>query len=134
MPTVYSSAPIDVLKSNDDQRTVTGWASVIEENGVPVVDFQGDVIDEGDLEKAAHNFVMDERAGKLMHQGKRVADVVASFPMTKDIQKALGIDLKKVGWLITMKIRDEELWKRVKAGEFPAFSIGGHGRREAIPE
>lgn len=120
----------EILKvSDDEQRLVLGWASVIEEAGKSVVDSQGDVIDEDTLLKAAHGFILDARAGKLMHQGKRVGDVVESIVFTKDLQKALGIDLGKIGWLITYKVRDEELWKEVKAGKYPAFSIGGLGRR-----
>lgn len=118
-----------VLKVDEDQRLVYGWASVIEENGVPVVDDQDDVIEEPTLLKAAHGFVLDARAGKLMHAGKQVGDIVESMVFSKKLQAALGVNLNKVGWLIAYKVRDDALWERVKRGEFPAFSIGGHGRR-----
>ena len=121
-----------VLKIDETLKTVFGWASVIEENGLTVVDRQGDMISEPTLQKAVHGYIMDERAGKVMHKGKRVADVVESLVMTKDLQKALGIDLNKSGWLIGMKIRDEELWKQVKSGDFPTFSIGGQGQRVPV--
>ena len=49
----------------------------------------------------------------------------------KDVQKALGIDLGKVGWFGAMRFRDDEVWAAVKSGKFRAFSIGGTGVREA---
>ena len=129
----------EILKvNNDEQQTVTGWASVIEEGGQPLIDRQEDIIDEPILVKAAHDFILDSRAGKLMHQGKRVADVVESCVMTKELQKVLGVVVKNekgqqiVGWLITMKIRDPKLWEEAKNGEFTSFSIGGVGRREEV--
>jgi hypothetical protein len=121
-----------ITKVDEDQRLVSGWFSVIEDGGERVVDAQGDVISEAALVKAAHDFMRDSRAGKAMHQGRRAADVVESIVFTRDLQKALGIDLGKVGWFATMKVRDDEVWKRVKSGELCAFSIGGTGRRRKI--
>ena len=34
-----------ILKTDDEQRMVYGWASVVTEKGEPVVDRQGDVIE-----------------------------------------------------------------------------------------
>ncbi len=118
-----------ILKLEDEERIVFGWASVISEKGEVVVDSQGDMIREDVLAKAAREFVLDERAGKVMHQGKRIADVVESIVFTKELQKILGIDLGKVGWFVAFKIRDEKIWKKVKDGTLSMFSIGGLGRR-----
>jgi hypothetical protein len=49
-----------------------------------------------------------------------------------EVQKALGVDLGKVGWFIGLKIEDVGVWKRVKSGELSAFSFGGRGVREPI--
>lgn len=118
--------------SDDDMRIAWGWFSVIEEGGVPVVDAQDDVIGETTLVKAVHEFVLDSRAGKLMHKGRRVADIVESVVFTRDVQNALGIDLGKVGWFGAMKFRDDEVWAKVKSGELRAFSIGGVGQRRMV--
>lgn len=115
-----------ITKLDEELRLAYGWFSVIEENGQAVVDRQGDVIGEATLRKAAHDFIVDARAGKVMHRGKRVADIVDSIVLTKEVQKALGIDLGKVGWFGAMRFRDEDAWRRVKSGELAAFSIGGH--------
>ena len=122
----------DIIKANDSLRTIWGWASIIEVGGEPVVDHQGDVIDEAELVKAAHGYVSEARVGKAMHKGLPVGEVVESVVFTKAVQQALGIDLGKVGWFIAMKINDGRVWKRIKAGELRAFSIGGKGKREKI--
>lgn len=121
-----------VTKIDDEQKIAYGWFSVIEEGGQPVVDTQGDIITEPTLIKAVHGFILDSRAGKLMHNGQRVADVVDSIVFAKDLQKALGVDLGKVGWFGGMKFRDDAIWQRVKSGELPAFSIGGYGKRKPV--
>ena len=122
----------EFTKIDEDKRLVTGWASVITENGEHVIDSQEDVITEEELVKAAHQFMQDARVAKEMHEGGQIGDVVESLVMTTALQKQLGIDLGKVGWIITMKINDDEVWKRVKDGELRAFSIGGQGVREPI--
>jgi hypothetical protein len=121
-----------ITKTDDEQRVVYGWASVISEKGIPTIDTQGDIIEAADLTKAAHNFMLDSRAGKLMHQGGKIAEVVESALFTSEMQKSLGIDLGKEGWYIGMKILKEDLWTRIKAGEFPAFSIGGRAHRVPV--
>lgn len=123
-----------VVKAEEDERLVYGWASVISRNGAPVVDRQGDVIEGETLEKAATRFMLSARAGKIMHAGAPVATVVHSFPLTKSIAEAFGISSDAEGWLIAMRVEDEALWQRVKGGEFPAFSIGGRGRRVPVTE
>lgn len=127
---IYGMESTDnVLKLDEELRVAYGWFSVVEENGEPVVDTQGDIIKADTLVKAVHNFILDSRSGKVMHRGKRVADIVESLVLTKDVQAALGIDLDKVGWFGAMKFRDEEAWAKVKDGTFRAFSIGGTARR-----
>ena len=121
----------ELVAKNEELQLVTGWASIIEEDGEAVVDKQGDMISESELIQAAHKFVSDSREAKVMHKGDEVGEIVESLVFTPDLQKALGIDLKKVGWLITMKVNDET-WDRVKKGELRAFSIGGKAHREEI--
>lgn len=122
----------EILKVDRERRVAYGWFSVIEEDGEAVVDSQGDVINEGVLLDAVHEFAIDSRAGRLMHRGHQIADVVESIALTKDVQEALGIDLGRVGWFGAMKFRDDEAWRRVKSGELQAFSIGGSGVRRPL--
>jgi hypothetical protein len=130
MPQVNFSTTI--TKFNEELGVVYGWASVIKEGNEYVVDRQGDVIQEDELLKAAHDFVINERNAKVMHVGEVKGEIVESLIFTDDLQKALGIDLKKVGWFIGMKLNDKEVLKQVKSGELKAFSIGGKGIRQQI--
>ena len=90
------------------------------------------MIDEATLVKAAHEFVIDFRTGKVMHNGKKTGDLVESVVFTADLQKALGIDLKKIGWFVGFKVRDDAAWEQVKSGKLKAFSIGGVGNRREM--
>lgn len=121
-----------IIKLDDDKRLVYGWASVIEKEGEPVVDKQGDVIKSADLVEAAHDYMSQHRKAREMHEGVNKGETVSSIVFTHDVQKALGIDLEMVGWFICQKIHDDKLWKRFKSGEISAFSIGGHGQRTDI--
>lgn len=121
-----------ILKLDDEQRLVYGWASVITEKGVPVVDRQGDVIKPQTLEKAVSKFMEHVRVGKEMHSGEQVGQIIHSWPMTTEISKAVGIECDREGWLVAYKVYDDAVWQKVKSGNYPAFSIGGRARREAI--
>ena len=118
-----------ILKTYPDQQIVYGWASVISENGTPIIDTQGDVIMPAALAKAAQDFMVDSRQGKLMHKGEPIGEVVESIVLTKELQDALGIDLKKEGWFVGFKVHKAEIWKKFKDGDYPAFSIGGLAER-----
>lgn len=116
-----------IIKSGDD-RLVYGWASVVLEGDQVVVDLHDDVILERDLMLAAHGFIEDGGVIKVNHMGGAVGHAVESAVFTSDLQKALGVDLGKIGWLLCAKI-DEDKWPKVKAdiaeGKFSGFSIGG---------
>lgn len=126
------SLSVPISKVDDEQRMVWGWASVIEENGRVVTDKQDDQIEIAELSKAAHGFMKFYRVGGDMHETMGVGDVVESIVFTPDVQKALGVDLGKVGWFVGFHVTDNEVWKRVKSGDLKAFSFGGRARREAI--
>lgn len=125
------SLTIPITKVDDEQRMVWGWASVVEEGGVIVTDKQDDQIDIADLSKAARDFMQFSRVGGAMHSAMGVGTVVESIVFTPEVQKALGVDLGKVGWFVGYHVSDDAVWQRVKAGELQAFSFGGKARREA---
>ena len=52
------SVPLDVQKMVPDQQLIFGWASVVEKNGVLIIDKQGDIITPETLEDAAYDFVL----------------------------------------------------------------------------
>ena len=121
-----------ILKTDDEQRMVYGWASVVTEKGEAVVDRQGDVIEADTLVKAVNEFMEHVRVGKAMHTGEQVGTVVHSLPITKEIGDALGIQSDREGWVVAYKVFDESIWDMVKSGELAAFSIGGRAIKEEI--
>ena len=127
--TFQSTVP--VVKVDKEQRIVWGWASVSTIKGEPVVDAHGDKIAPNEMEAAANEFMLSVRTAKAMHKGSKVGEVIHSFPLTKELGEALGVSSDKEGWIIAMKIHDDETWEKVKTGEFGAFSIGGMGERHA---
>jgi len=121
-----------ILKTDDEQRLVYGWASVVTENGEAVVDRQGDVIEADTLVKAVNEFMEHVRVGKAMHTGEQVGVVVHSLPITKEIGDSLGIQSDREGWVVAYKVFDDAVWDMVKSGELAAFSIGGRAIKEEI--
>lgn len=119
-----------VQKMNDDKRQVFGFFSVIEANGVPVIDSQGDVMLSSDLENAVYKYVKVSRMGDDRHDGRCKAVMIESMYFSKEKQEALGIDLGLVGWWGGFEVTDEVMWAKIKAGEYESFSIGGAGRYE----
>lgn len=119
-----------ILKVDDEQHIIYGWASVATEKGEPVVDLQGDVIEMSTLEKAVNDFMEHVRVGKTMHVGEQTGMVIHSMPVSNDIAKALGIQSDREGWIVGYKVYDEDVWKMVKSGELRAFSIGGRAIKE----
>lgn len=128
----------EISKIDDEMQVVYGWASIIEENGQPTVDTQGDIITERELIRAAHDFMRDARAGGVMHMENAdgepvvVGEIVESMIFTKDLQAALSIDLGMVGWLIGFHVTNADVWRAVKEGSLRAFSIGGSGTRKEV--
>lgn len=121
---------MQVLKIDDEHRIVYGWASVTKHNDEYVVDSDGDIIRTETLHKAVNEFMEGFRVGKLMHEGEQVGQIIHSFPVTKEICAALGIQSDKEGWITGYKVYDDTLWSEVKAGKYAAFSIGGSAKKE----
>lgn len=124
----------DFEKSDSTGGFVRGWASVVQVNGEPVTDSQGDRISMADLQKAAHEFIVNARVAKAMHKGDAVGEVVESVIVDDAFVKAMGATTDKRGWWIGMQVHDEAIRKRVRAGELRAFSIGGRGKRQKVSD
>ena len=120
-----------ILKADEEQRLVYGWASVVTEKGEPVIDRQGDIIEPDTLVKAVNNFMEHIRVGKEMHKGDQIGAVIHSMPVTKEIGESLGIQSDREGWIVAFKVYNDDVWARVKSGELAAFSIGGRAIKES---
>ena len=119
-----------ILKTDEEQRMVYGWASVVTEKGEPVVDRQGDVIEADTLVHAVNKFMEHVRVGKEMHKGDQIGAVIHSMPVTKEIGESLGIQSDREGWVVAFKVYNDDVWAKVKSGELAAFSIGGRAIKE----
>jgi hypothetical protein len=119
-----------ILKADDEQRMVYGWASVVTEKGEPVIDRQGDVIEPDTLVRAVNKFMEHVRVGKEMHSGEQIGAVIHSMPITKEIGESLGIQSDREGWIVAFKVYNDDVWTKVKSGELAAFSIGGRAIKE----
>jgi len=119
------SETFEILKVDEEQRIIFGWGSVTKVDEKLVEDMQGDVIQTETLHKAVNEFMKGIRVGKLEHQGEPVGQIVHSFPVSKEICDALGIQTNKEGWIVGFYVQDDSLWGQVKSGEYSEFSIGG---------
>ena len=125
----------EIAKANEEKQQIFGWASVIEVNGEPVVDLQGDRITAEEMEKAGYEYVMKSRKGGDMHprddwQPIQKSEMIESFIVTDEKREAFGLgDDVPTGWWVGFQVRDPEVWAKVKSGERTGFSIHGHGKR-----
>lgn len=124
-----------ISKADDDQHLAFGWASVaVDESGTQLEDYHEDMIDPGELEQAAYQFVELYREGGEMHERGGCAVLVESMVFTEEKQAALGIPpgVLPVGWWIGFKVTDEDVWEKVKDGTYSMLSIEGEAVRVPI--
>lgn len=133
------SLDAEISKIDTDKRQVFGWASIVERDGEPVVDLQGDYISPEEIEKAAYSYVQKSRKGGDMHQRdgegpRHVSDMIESFLVTPEKIEKLGLpaDSLPTGWWVGFQVHDDDTWNLVKSGKRKMFSIHGKGRREAL--
>lgn len=128
-------------KVDTDKREVFGWASVVEIDGKPVVDRQGDLITPDEIERAAYQYVVKSRKGG--HQHKRnddgeafhASDMIESVVFTPEKIAKMGLpDDFPVGWWVGYKVHDDNTWNLVKNDGITGFSIHGKGKRQPIAE
>lgn len=129
MDEVKLEGKFEIQKSSEEKRLAFGWASVAN-----IVDSQGDVIDAEELEQAAYNFVKFYREGGEMHERGGCAELVESIIFTPEKLKALGLNENALPpcWWIGFYVTDDEVWNKVKSGEYSMFSIEGKAIREEI--
>lgn len=121
----------EISKVVEEKQMVYAWASVITKGGEVVVDSQEDTISLDELEKCAHDYIINCReAGEMHITTTGIGKIVESMVFSKSLQDALGIDLDQEGWFVVIKIDDASVWEKVKKGEYKMLSIGGKGRRE----
>jgi hypothetical protein len=113
-----------IAKVNDELGLVFGFAIVCKIDGEDHFDSQGDHIPEDAMLKASADFAASARVAKEMHTGDQVGDYLFLFPMTTDIAKSMGIELKQSGLMVAMKAQPDVI-EKFKDGTYTGFSIGG---------
>ena len=124
-PEVKKEILADIIKVNQEERLAYGWAYVTKADGEVSYDHSKEWMTSDTLTKAATDFMLNSRTAKSMHSGEKVADIVHSLPVTKEVADALGIQTDREGWIIGVRVNDEETWQMVKSGKLSSFSIGG---------
>lgn len=126
-----------IAKSDDEKMLAFGWASVsMRVDGELIEDWQGDMIEPGELEDAVYEYVRLYRDGGEMHERGGVAVLVESVVFTEEKMKAMGIPdgTLPIGWWIGFKVLDEDVWEKVKDGTYPMFSIEGEAERVKVED
>lgn len=126
-------------KTDDERRQAFGWASVVEVNGEPVIDLQGDWITPDELEKAAYNYVRKSRVGGTQHARDEMdspvhaGDMIESFVVTPEKIEKMGLPPSTpVGWWVGFQYHDDATWDDIKSGRKTGFSVHGKGKRVPV--
>lgn len=126
MPMIESREVLaEIIKINQEERLAYGWAYVTKAGGNVSYDHSKEWMTSETLTKAATDFMLNSRTAKSMHSGEKVADIVHSLPVTKDVADALGIQADREGWIVGVKVFDDAVWEMIKSGKLSSFSIGG---------
>lgn len=124
-----------VAKVDNDNNLVFGWAyTSITKDGEQVIDHSGEFVKPEELEKAAYLFNLAFRETGTMHQGESIGKLVESIVVTKEKLESMGLpsDNAPVGWWVGFYIEDDEVFNKIKSGEYNMFSIEGQAIREEV--
>lgn len=118
---------VAIVAKADEEQTVSGIVLQPE-----VVDAQGDIMSADVIKQAAYDFLSAiNKKTKLGLQHttfpKGKLALCESYVAPNGI--VLGAKTVKQGsWIMTVKVLDAELWKKVKEGKITGFSIGGKAK------
>lgn len=131
----------EILKVDEEQGRVYGWAYKFTADDQQVVDHSGDVIDsdksKAQFEEAVITYVKDHRTGDLDHEQFGVSRLIEAAFITKEKAGLMGIETAQEGlWVGYEFNRDTpeglEAWNTAKSRG--SFSIVGRGRRYPLAE
>lgn len=126
-----------IAKMDDEKMLAFGWANVaIRADGEVIEDWQDDIVEPEELERAAYNFVELYREGGEMHERGGAAVLIESVVFTEEKMKAIGIPegTLPIGWWIGFKVLDDDVWEKVKDGTYSMFSIEGEAQRVEVED
>jgi len=124
---VEKSITVAIAKANEDEQTVTGVVLQPE-----VVDGQGDIMSADVIKEAAYNFLANFNVKTklgLQHSTFPKGKLALVESYLAPMNFVLGNKTVKQGsWIMTVKVLDAALWKKVKDGKITGFSIGGRAK------
>ncbi len=121
---VEKSILVSIAKAVEEEHTVTGVVLQPE-----VVDGHGDIMSADVIKETAFKFLAGfNKTTKLgvQHTIFKAGqlELVESYIAPMDM--VIGSKTVKAGsWIMTMRVLDMKLWKKIKDGEITGFSIGG---------
>lgn len=125
--------PIRIFKRDDgsDERFVFGVVLVPDE-----VDAQGEIYSVEDVRKACHSFMESYRGRfKVMHSGEVVPELIPLETYVSKREETHGGETYPVGtWFLAARVNSDELWAKIKSGEFTGWSMGGTAVRESLKD
>lgn len=98
-------------------------------------DLQDDFITPEEIEKTAHNYLIEARVVGSMHSKPMDAVVVESYIAPQDFEMTGQYGPQKIvkgAWILSVKINDPKEWAKVLSGEYTGFSVGGFGLRDPM--
>lgn len=119
-----------ILKAMDGEKRLA-YGVVLKPD---VVDAQGDIMTQDDIEKAAHDFFINSRIMDLQHTEDLPSDravPVESYIAPQDMVVG-GNKIAKGSWVMVTHVPDEAIWTQIKKGRIMAYSIRGLGKRTPI--
>jgi cation transport regulator ChaB len=125
-----------IAKADDEKRLAFGWSVISRTaDGTEVWDLQNDAIDPEDLEALAYKYVRFYRDSGELHNGSKGKGVlIESVVTTLEKQQIWRVPsgVMPVGWWTGFYVTDDDVWEKVKSGEYAAFSIEGTAVREKV--
>jgi hypothetical protein len=95
-------------------------------------DSQGEFSTAPEIRKACYDFMENTQVFKIMHEGRRLSkkdvkileNYIAPQSLTLSGQK-----IKKGTWLMTVRVLNKSLWKKIDNGEINGFSMAGLAKK-----
>ncbi len=126
-----------ITKVDEDQRLVYGvvYAPPRSEDDE---DTQGDWMTPEDIKKASHQFMSKARTKNVDtdHSFEPAPASVVESWLTKvdgDLVDPLFPDEPEGSWVVGIYIEDDQLWDKIKKGDYNGLSLAGWGMREETP-
>ncbi|OPY64089.1 MAG: hypothetical protein A4E56_00143 [Pelotomaculum sp. PtaU1.Bin065] len=127
---------VPISKMDDEQKIVFGWGSVTKVAGQPVVDTQGDIIEDLELEKAVYSFMAVPKHDEMHKRIVPDSVIVESFVVTDEKMAKMfpGEQMPQGfrGWWIGVHLNDSEIYRKHKEGIYTGFSITGTANRVEV--